>query len=233
MDALRLGQRQVGGRLGRDPVRPVRRPRSRPARAGGGGRGPRSAPRSPPCAARPCSRRVEADDRPCARSARSSRCSTICASVAGRGRRRPAEVAVGELVGLEHAGAGADREQAGEEAELAARAWPGLRLAQGWSLSTGVVVVDVADRQRPVAADAGDHAAEVGGRDTVEPAFRGIVAVALHVGHEEAVVAGRDVGERVGPVFEHADCRPTARRAGRRGGSRGCGSRGCGGARAR
>ena len=72
-------------------------------------------------------------------------------------------MAFGQLVGLHHADAGGDRERAGEEGELE-RALGGLAAGPGVVLLDARVVVDVADRQRAVAADSRERSRSVGRR---------------------------------------------------------------------
>ena len=120
----------------------------------------------------------------------------------GRPRTRaPAEMPLGQVEGLEHAVAFADGQRSDEEGELQ-RPLGRLAAGPGVVLLHQLVVVDVADRQRPVAADPGQHPAQVRRRDRAEPAV-GRRPLPPHLRHHEAVVAARDVGERMGPVFEH------------------------------
>ena len=112
----------------------------------------------------------------------------------------PAEMPRCQLVGLQHALALAHREHAAEESEL--QRTPGRLAARPLViLLAQFVVVDVADRERPVALDATKHFLEVAARHGREPSTE--PRLALHRAREEADVGGRDVGERVGPVFEH------------------------------
>ena len=228
VDAVGLGQ-GLGERLGGRPVRlgAVDRDGDEPAAADAGldQRGHRLLARGVHVADR-----VEADDALRAQGAVEQVVEGLRLGGGARARR-PAEVAVGELVGLHHAVAGADGQHAGEEGVLE-RALLGLAAGPGVVLVDELVVVDVADGQRAVAADAGDDAAEVGGRDVAEPG-RGGCAVALHVGEEEADSRGSGCRRARAPSIRRPTSRPRARRRGRRGRRRGCATRGCGGASAR
>jgi hypothetical protein len=65
------------------------------------------------------------------------------------------------------------------------------------------VIVDVSDGERAVAPDQPHDLAQVSGLHGCEP-FVALAPVPLHRRHEEAQIPGRDVGQGVGPVFEHA-----------------------------
>ena len=109
-------------------------------------------------------------------------------------------MAVDQFVGLHHAVALGDGELAVVEAALQHALG---RLARG----PGVVllhrlVVDVADGDGALAADAAQHLAQLGGVGVGIPALRG-GPVGLHVGQEVADVGRGHVAERVRPVFEH------------------------------
>ncbi len=91
----------------------------------------------------------------------------------GAGWLFPAEMPVGEVVGLEHAVATADREIAGEETEFEG-ALRRLGAGPGVVFRHARVVVDVADRERAVAADPGEDASQIGRRDGAEAAGRAL-----------------------------------------------------------
>ena len=121
----------------------------------------------------------------------------------GGGSRRlvPAEMPAGQLVGLEHAGAPADGDEALEESDLQ-RALGRLAARPQVVLLDQLVVVDIADRQRPVPADAREHLALVLLGDCREPRAPPR-PVAPHGAEVEAQVADGEVGQRVRPVLEH------------------------------
>ena len=98
---------------------------------------------------------------PCARSARSSRYSDTSLSVAGARALLPPKMPVHQLVGLQHAGALADRDIAAIEGELQ-RALRRLSAGPGMLLLDQHVVVDVADGERAVAAQPRQDFSEVG-----------------------------------------------------------------------
>ncbi len=107
-----------------------------------------------------------------------------------------------QVVSLEHAVALADRQHAGIERQLQR---PLRRLAAGpqMLLVDQHIVVNVADGQRAVAPDQAQHLAQVGRLDRAEP-FMALALVTFHGGKEEAQILCRHVGQRMGPVFEHA-----------------------------
>src|SRR4051812_28062371 len=119
----------------------------------------------------------------------------------GRGQPREAEVAGQKLVGLQHAGALADRQQAAIEGELQ-RALRWLAARPFVRLLDQHVVRDVADRQRAVPPDALEHPPDIRGLHCPEP-WMVPAPIADHVAHVEAQIARRHVGERMRPVFEH------------------------------
>jgi hypothetical protein len=112
----------------------------------------------------------------------------------------PAEVPVRQLVGLQHPPALAHRHHAAVESELQ-RALGRFAAAPVVHLVDQNVVVDVADGECAVAADAHQYLAQVAARHPAEPGAA-IHPVPIHVPHEEAVIARRHVGERVRPVLE-------------------------------
>jgi len=112
----------------------------------------------------------------------------------------PAEVPVRQLVGLQHAGALAHGEEASVEGQLQ-RALGRLAARPRVVLFHQHVVVDVADRQRAMAPDAGEHLAQVRLLDRAEPGAAGLPVV-LHGAHVEAQVPRRHVRQGVRPVFE-------------------------------
>ena len=114
--------------------------------------------------------------------------------------RRPAEMPVGELVGLHHAGPGRDGQQPGVEGVLQHALG---RLAAGPEMGLlDRIVVDVADAERAVAADAGGNGADLGGADRAEPAVRRL-PVRAHGRQVIAQVGDRQIGQRMAPVFEY------------------------------
>jgi hypothetical protein len=121
-----------------------------------------------------------------------------------RGRpwqRVPAEMARHQLVGLEHALPLADGDGAGIEGQLQ-RPLGGLAALPQMLLLDEHVILDVADRQR-TGPQQPHHLAHVGGLHRGEP-FVPLAPMLAHRRQEETEVAGRHVGERVGPILEHA-----------------------------
>ena len=124
---------------------------------------------------------------------------------ARRGRLRrlvPAEMPRHQLIGLQHAVALGDRQHAGIEDELQ-RPLRRLAARPQMLLVDQHVVVDVADGQRAVLPDQPHHLAQIRRLDRGEP-FVALALVPLHRREEEAEILRRHVGQRVGPVFEHA-----------------------------
>src|SRR5665213_3024078 len=114
----------------------------------------------------------------------------------------PAEMPRHQFIGLQHAVALADGQRAGIKRQLQR---PLRRLAAGpqMLLFGQDIVVDVADGQRAVAPDQPHHLAQIGRRHRGEPPMA-LALMLLHRRDEEADIAGRHIGQRVGPVFEHA-----------------------------
>lgn len=106
-----------------------------------------------------------------------------------------------QLVGLQHAVALADGDHAAIEGKLQ-RALRGLPARPEMFLLGQHVVIDVADGER-TGAHQPHHLAGIGRRHRREP-FVAVTLVRLHRRQEEADVLGRDVGQRMRPVFEHA-----------------------------
>ncbi len=107
-----------------------------------------------------------------------------------------------QLIGLQHADALGDREHAGIEQKLQ-RPLRRLAARPQMLLVDQHVVVDVADGQRAVLPDQPQDLAQIRRLDRREP-FMALALVALHGGNEETQIACRHVGQRMGPVFEHA-----------------------------
>lgn len=113
----------------------------------------------------------------------------------------PAEVPGHQLVGLEHPGPLADREEAAVERQLQ-RALRRLAARPRMVLLDQHVVVDVPDGQWALRPDAAEHLAQVGRRHRGEPDAAAL-PVPLHCADIEPQVGGRNVGQRVRPVLEH------------------------------
>ena len=114
----------------------------------------------------------------------------------------PAEMPFHQLIGLEHAVALGDRDPAFVERQLQ-RPLRRLAAGPGMYLLHQHVIVDVADRQRAVLFEEPHHLAQICRLDLAEP-FVALAPVNLHGRHEETKIPGRHIGQRVGPVFEHA-----------------------------
>ena len=114
----------------------------------------------------------------------------------------PAEMPRHQLIGLQHAGAFGDRHLAGIERKLQ-RPLRGLAALPQMLLLGQNVVLDVADGQRAVAPQQPHHLAGVLGLDGGEPSMA-LAPVLLHRRDEEAKILRRHIGQRMGPVFEHA-----------------------------
>ena len=110
-------------------------------------------------------------------------------------------MAVDQLIGLQHAGARADGEVAIVEGPLQ-RALGRLPACPGVVLVDEYVVIDVADRERAVVADALDHSSQLVVGHLPKPA-PGRLPVAFHRRQKEAQVLRRDVREGVGPVLKN------------------------------
>ena len=113
----------------------------------------------------------------------------------------PAEVPRHQLIGLEHALARADGRDAGVEGELQSPL-RGLSALPEMLLLGEHVVLDVADRQRTGAQEP-HHLARIGRLDRGVP-FVPLAPVLAHRRQEEAKIVRRHIGQRMGPVFEHA-----------------------------
>ena len=114
----------------------------------------------------------------------------------------PAEMALNQFIGLEHAVALRDRKHAGIEGELQ-RAFRRLAARPQMLLLRQHVVFDITDGQRAVAPDQPHHLAHVCRADRTDPPMA-FSLVQLHGRQEEAKVLGRHVRQSVRPVFEHA-----------------------------
>ena len=117
-------------------------------------------------------------------------------------RHLPAEMPRHQFIGLEHAVAFADGEEALVECQLQ-RALRRLAAGPRMLLVNQHVVIDVADRQRAVAPDQPHHLAQIRRADRTQP-FVAFAPVTLHRRHEKAQVFRRHIRQGVGPVFEHA-----------------------------
>ena len=128
----------------------------------------------------------------------------------GRGfacRRRlrrlvPAEMPRHQVVGLQHAVALGDRQHAAVEQQLQ-RPLRGLAAGPQMLLVDQHIVIDVADGQRAALPDQPQHLAQIRRLDRGEP-FVALALVAPHRRKEEAQIVRRHIGQRVGPIFEHA-----------------------------
>src|SRR5579883_1470261 len=114
----------------------------------------------------------------------------------------PAEMPRGQLVGFQHTGPPADRDEPSEEGELQS-ALGGFAARPRVVLLDEHVIVDVANRERASAAYAPEHSANVGRRHRSEPAAvrPGPLAHRAYVIPE---IIDRQIRERVSPVLEHA-----------------------------
>ena len=121
----------------------------------------------------------------------------------GRSLRQPvpAEVPGHQLVGLEHALPLADGQEAAVERQLQ-RALRRLAARPGVVLFDQHVVVDVPDRQRALRPDAAEHLAQIRLCHRREPDAAAL-PVPLHGADVEPHVGGRNVRQRVRPIFEH------------------------------
>jgi len=97
-----------------------------------------------------------------------------------------------QLIGLEHAIALGDRQHAGIERKLQ-RPLRRLAARPQMLLFHQHVVLDVADGQRAVAPDQGQHLAQIGLADRFEP-FVALAPVTLHRRDEEPKILCRHVG---------------------------------------
>ena len=174
--------------------------------------------------------RIEADD--------ALRTQRAVEQIGGGFRRRsrlrrlvPAEMPRHQLIGLQHAGAFGDRHLAGVEGKLQ-RPLRGLAALPQMLLLGQHVVLDVADGQRAVAPQQPHHLAGVLGLDGGEPAVA-LAPVLPHRRDEEAKILRRHIGQRMGPVFEHALVDALGLPQVGAGDRRGCGYRECDGGSAR
>jgi hypothetical protein len=117
------------------------------------------------------------------------------------GQLLPCEVALGELIGLEHSAALADGHGTPVKQKLqrplrrfAAR--PQVLLVHQH------VIVDVADREWALSTQQPQHLAQVFVRDLAEP-DTALLPAALHGADIERHSAGRQIGQGVRPVLEH------------------------------
>ncbi len=113
----------------------------------------------------------------------------------------PAEMPLDQLVGLEHALPLADGDEAGHEGKLQ-HALGRLAAGPGMVLLDQQVILDVADRQRPLALDAGKHPPQIALADLGVPRA-GRPPARLHRRQIEPQILRRHIGKRVGPVLEH------------------------------
>jgi len=107
-----------------------------------------------------------------------------------------------ELVGLEHAVALGDREHTAIKRQLQ-RPLRRLAACPQMLLVHQHVVLDVADGECSALPDQAHYLAHVLGFHRRKPSVA-FAAMASHGGNEEAQIAGRHIGQCVGPVFEHA-----------------------------
>ena len=107
-----------------------------------------------------------------------------------------------ELVGLEHAVALGDREHTAIKRQLQ-RPLQRLAACPQMLLVHQHVVLDVADGECSALPDQAHYLAHVLGFHRRKPSVA-FAAMASHGGNEEAQIAGRHIGQCVGPVFEHA-----------------------------
>ena len=137
----------------------------------------------------------------------------------------PAEMPRHQLVGLEHAGAFGDRHLAGVEGKLQ-RPLRGFAALPEMFLLGQNVVLDVADGQRAVAPQQPHHLACVLRLDGSEPSVA-VAPVLPHRRNEKAKILRRHIGQRMGPVFEHAFVDALRLAQVRAGDKPGCGYREC------
>ena len=102
------------------------------------------------------------------------------------GRKVPAEMPRHQFIGLEHAVAFADGDQALVEGQLQ-RALRRLAAGPRMLLVDQHVVVDIADGQGAVAPDQPHHLAQIRRADRAQP-FVAVASVTLHRRHEKAQV---------------------------------------------